>query len=127
MKEPILHTVAFHPNGESYKCNSQDTMIPAMSRSNLLCQQQCQDTTFMKSPLLDNFDYLANKKFAQQVINGYYIAPPGTSEFAMEFLSTLQRPPYLEETDVHLTPEMNQFGWKKPKERTALIIITPHV
>ena len=61
LKEIILHALALHPNGESYKCNSQDTMIPAMSRSNILHQQQYQDTRFVKYPLLNNFGYLANK------------------------------------------------------------------
>lgn len=88
----------------------------------------------MKSPLLDNFGYLANERFAQQVMNSSYIAPPGTSEFAIEFLNILRRPPSLEETGFHLTPEMNRSGWKKQKreqppnhQHWVLIIIKPHV
>ena len=119
MKEPILRAVVLHPNGEPYKCNNQDTIIPEMSISNQLHQQQCQDTHFITSPMLENFGYLANKQFAQQLINGSYIALPGTSEFAIEFLNTLQWKPSLEETDLHLTPEINQSSWKKQKERTA--------
>ena len=61
MKEPVLHAVPSLLNSETYECNSQDTMIPAMSQSNLLHQQQCQDTPFMTSPLLGDFDYLENK------------------------------------------------------------------
>ena len=120
MKEPTLHAVVLHPNRESYKYNSQDTMIPSMSRSNLLHHQQCQDTSFMTSPLLDNFGYLANKLFAWQVIDGSYIAPSGTSEFAIEFLDTLWKPPSLEESDLHLTPDMNRSSWKKTKREKSL-------
>ena len=88
-------------------------MVPVMSWSNILSQQQCQDTPFIKSPLLDYFGYLSKKKFAQKLIKGSYIVPPGTSEYSIEFLNTLQQPPSMEENDLHLTPEINWSGWKK--------------
>ena len=110
-------------------------MIVAMSWSKLLHKQQCQNNPFIISPLLDNFGYLSNKQFAWQVIKVSYIALPGTSKFAIEFLNTLQWPPSLEEIYLHLTTKMSQSGWVKNKkgkqppnhQNWVLIIIKPHV
>ena len=77
----------------------------------------------MTSPLLENFGYLSNKQFALKVINGSYIALPGTYTFAIEFLNILQWPPSLEEISLHLTTEMNHSGWKNKSENRLQIII----
>lgn len=36
LKEPVLCAVKSYPNGNRYKYNSQETMIPAMGQSNLI-------------------------------------------------------------------------------------------
>jgi hypothetical protein len=56
LKDPVLRAVASDPNGNQYKCNSQDTMVPAMGTSNSDRQQQCTQTLFQMAPLLDIMD-----------------------------------------------------------------------
>lgn len=46
----------------------------------------------MSSPLLDKFGYLSEEENSQQVIQGTYVVPPGTSEYLIEFLDIIQIP-----------------------------------
>ena len=70
----------------------------------------------MMSPLLEAFGYLENDIPAQQVINGTYIAPVGTSDYVEEFLEVLGIPDSIEElgmVDLHLDTTDNKSGWKE--------------
>jgi hypothetical protein len=68
-KDPVLRAVATDAEGNTYECNSQDTMVPAMGKSNSLRQQQRTQTPFQMAPLLDIMEYLMdNDKIAQQVM-----------------------------------------------------------
>ena len=58
IKEPVLHTAASYPNGNTYKYNSEARMAPEMGQLNLIQHQYYQDTSSMSLPLLDNFGYL---------------------------------------------------------------------
>jgi hypothetical protein len=91
LKDPVLGAVASDPDGNQYKCNSQDTMVPAMGKSNSNRQQQCKQTPFQMAPLLDIMGYLMdNGKIAQQVMDGTFSPPEGTYPVAAELLETLQ-------------------------------------
>jgi hypothetical protein len=91
LKDLVLGAVASDPDGNQYKCNSHDTMVPAMGTSNSDRQQQCKQTPFQMAQLLDIMRYLMdNDEIAQQVIDGTFSPPEGTDPVAAELLETLQ-------------------------------------
>ena len=65
-------------------------MIPAIAASNRNRQQQCEGTPFMLPPLVNDFGFSANKKYADQVMEDTYEAPVGTCPYAIEFLKELR-------------------------------------
>ena len=123
MKDPVLRAVASDPEGNTYECNSQESMIKAMSSSNSNRQQQCKQTPFQMAPLLDIMGYLMdNDEIAQQVMDGTFSPPEGTDPVAAELLETLQMENSVRSLgtlDMSITPDDNRSGWKKQKERTA--------
>jgi hypothetical protein len=122
-KDPVLRAVATDAEGNTYECNSQDTMVPAMGISNSLRQQQCVETPFQMAPLLDILGYLMdNNEIAQQVIDGTFIPPEGTDEVAIELLETLKMEDSVRQLgpiDMSISPDDSQTGWRKQKEHTA--------
>lgn len=46
----------------------------------------------MTEPLVSNFQYLTNKRVAQQVLTRTYVAPLDTPKYVFEFLKTLVMP-----------------------------------
>jgi hypothetical protein len=48
-KDPVLQAVATDAEGNTYECNSQDTMVPAMGISNSLRQQHSENTNAVPS------------------------------------------------------------------------------
>jgi hypothetical protein len=92
LKDPVLQAVATDQHGNTYDCNSQETMVRAMAKSNSERQQQCVQTPFQMAPLLDVFGFLMdNDEKAQQVMmNGTFIPPEGTDSVAVELLETLK-------------------------------------
>jgi hypothetical protein len=123
LKDPVPRAVASDPDGNQYKCNSQDTMVPAMGTSNSDRQQQYKQTPFQMAPLLDIMGYLMdNDEIAQQVMDGTFSPPEGTDPVAAELLETLQMEDSVRQLgplDISIIPEDNRSGWKKQKERTA--------
>jgi hypothetical protein len=121
-KDPVLREVATDAEGNTYECNSQDTMVPAMGKSNSLRQQQCTQTPFQMVPLLDIMGYLMdNDKIAQQVMDGTFIPPEGTDEVAIELLETLKMEDsvrQLDPLDMSISRDNNQTRWRKQKECT---------
>ena len=56
------------------------------------------------------------------MINGIYIAPAGTPDYANEFLEVLAIPNSIKElgmVDLRINAVDNKLGWKKQKERTS--------
>jgi hypothetical protein len=98
-------------------------MVPAMGKSNSLRQQQCTQTPFQMAPLLDIMGYLMdNDEIAQQVMDGTFIPPERTDKVAIELLETLKMEDSVRQLgplDMSISPDNNQTGWKKQKERTA--------
>ena len=53
---------------------------------------QTEDTPFMTEPLLSEFGYKADNSNAEKVLEGTYVPPPTTDEYAIKLLPHLQRP-----------------------------------
>ena len=58
----------------------------------MITTKKCESTPFLTEPLVEIFGYLANPEVAQQVINGTYVASPGTPLIVVDFLLALKRP-----------------------------------
>jgi hypothetical protein len=116
-KDPVLRAVAADAVGNTYECNSQDTMVPAMGKSNSLRQQQCAQTPFQMAPLLNIIGYLMdNDEIAQQVMDDTFIPPEGTDKVAIELLETLKMEDSVRQLgplDMSISPDNNQTGWRK--------------
>ena len=121
IKDPVLRTIATDKNGDDFKCNSEQTMIPEI-KSNRIRPQQCIDTLFITKPLVNLFGYLANEQNLKRVINGRFISLEGTNSYAVEFLDTLRMPRLikaLEKVGLEVTSAINATGWKRQEEKTA--------
>ena len=79
-------------NGTIKELNDQSLMVHAITKSNKICQQKCEHTPFMMDPLLKDFGYLANPKYANQVMQGTYNPPAGVSDEVIDFLEALRMP-----------------------------------
>ncbi len=82
---------------------------------------QSEDTSFMISPLLDDFGYLANTESADQVLQGTYVTPPNTDKYASLLLKELQK---IDSDNILTIPstlsvEEHVGAWKKQKEMTS--------
>ena len=73
----------------------------------------------MTEPLLSYFGYLANKKVAQEVLNGTYVPPPNSPKYVVEFLATLvmlEAMRKLGPVDLLISQSDNSTGWPKSKQ-----------
>ena len=84
VKHPVIHATATDSNGEIYSCDTQETLVPAMTDSNLRRQHQCQDTPFLVEPLLSQIGYMANTQAAHDIIDGCFDIPAGANPYAAE-------------------------------------------
>ena len=63
---------------------------------------------------------MANLDVAQQVINGTYVAPPGTPLIVFDFLSALKRPNSIRERNevsLLVTEAENKERWKNERKK----------
>ena len=79
-------------------------------------------TSFMTEPLLSDFGYRGDPEIIEQVMDGTYLPPPGTDQYAQELLQEMKRPsptrnPYHPRTII--TTEDHIKAWRKAKEKTA--------
>lgn len=58
-KDPVFRAVMTAEDGTNTEFNSQEEMVQVIAESNRLRQQQCGETPFMTSLLVDIFGYLA--------------------------------------------------------------------
>ena len=124
IKEPVLKGVALcQETGLQKVVDTQDSLVQAVAESNLRRQKQTETTPFRTAPLRDEFGYCAeNYENIQAVLDGTYNPPPGTDQYAKEFLRELQMPDAIREKgpiDINLTEEDNEQAWKRQKGGTA--------
>lgn len=89
-KEPILRVVIKDRNGIEKELNTQSLVVSAIAASNKKRQQQYEGTPFILPPLVNEFRFLENKEFVDQVMKGTYEAPPNICPYAIEVLKELK-------------------------------------
>jgi len=86
---------------------------------------QAKDTLFLTEPLALLFREKGTESVAfQEVLNGTFICPPETNQYAMRLLSSLKRHP-----GAHVTPwtlQEQTSRWKKVRETTASSMSSVH-
>ena len=92
VKTPVLRALTTKDTGEQVELNRPSDMVRAITRSNIKLQQQCEGTPFMTAPLLLDFNILPLEDIENQVVNGTYEIPSGTSPYAQEFICSLEIP-----------------------------------
>ena len=111
VKLPVMRAIATDEDGNNFECNDQATMVPVIAESNKTRQEQCIDTPFMMEPLLSDFGYLASEENAKKVLEGTYVPPEGTCQYAVEFIETLKMPisiRNLERVGLEVTEKQNK-------------------
>ena len=77
----------------------------------------------MMEPLVGSFGYLATKLNAIKVSLGQFEAPKGTDPYALDLIEACKIPEsirYDNKISLEVTPDENQKGWKRMKQKTAL-------
>ena len=97
-------------------------MVSTIAASNKKRQQQCEGTPFMLPPLVDEFGFLANKEFAEQVMEETYKAPPNACPYAIEVMKELKMSDAIKQSNkvtLEVTPEENRRAWRKMKDKIS--------
>ena len=122
VKHPVIHATATDEEGNIYSCDTQESLVPAMTASNIKRQNQCLETPFLKDPLLSQIGYLADKPAVIDILNGTFVIPEGTDQYAAELIQSLKMPDSIKAlgpVSFDITPEENQYAWRAQKERTG--------
>jgi hypothetical protein len=89
---------------------------------------QAHNTSFLTTPLVEDFGFLGNQSTIDNVLNGTYECPSDIDICTQKFLHELQRPPSINArdsiNDVATTTEHIQ-GWKKMRSGTAASTFGP--
>ena len=104
-----------------HDCDTKSTIKSALLTSNALKYQQCHDSPFLQSPLLNLFGYLSSPA-SEDVLDGTFNPPVGTPHFAPLLLQHMQHPVTLPATSSS-TPGVSNAdhinSWKKAREYTT--------
>jgi hypothetical protein len=83
---------------------------------------QANDTPFLVPPLYDLIGPLGLGLHADAVLNGTFVAPPGTDPYAVKLLYQLQRDPAVAQAPpMPLELPLDEYvrGWQRARERTS--------
>jgi len=103
--------------------DTHNKIVQAAAESNCRCQCKIEGTAFRTAPLLQDFRYCAdNKVNVDAVLDRTYVIPPGTDNYAKEFIAALEMPTSIqckEKITLTVSPEEHKSTWKKQKASTA--------
>ena len=77
------------------------------------------NTPLMIDPLLNDFGYLGERQAADEVLQGTYTYPEGTSQETREMLSALRRPQAIEDLPIMVTETQYREAWSRVKEKKS--------
>ena len=95
-----------------------------MAETNWRCQQQCANTPFCQSPLVDVLGSLVDEENATAIRNGTFVPPPGTPPGALKLINVLKMPELVKESgkiDFNISPEENTAAWQQIDERKGSV------
>jgi hypothetical protein len=87
----VIRLYTTNADGTIHELTTKKEVERACMIENEDCFSQSEDTSFMTSPLLEDFGYLANTKATDQVLQETYIIPPNTDKYAALLLKELQK------------------------------------
>ena len=76
------------------------------------------DTPLMNGQLLQDFGYLGEKTATDEVLSGTYEYPPCTTEATRDMLNSLQKPEYIKDLPLLISPQEYKEAWNRVKEKS---------
>ena len=87
--------------------------------------RQTQNTPCMMEPMRSELGYNSNTEAGERILQGNYIAPPGTDQYTRELLKELKKATIkFPAPEAVITKKIFQEGWKVMKEATSAGSIT---
>ena len=124
LKDPVLWAVATDQQGNTYKCNSQETMIPAMAKSN----SNWQHSNSISNGTTTRHLWIPNGQWRKGTTsNGRYLCTTRGNRSIGSQTSGDSKKGRLNPLDLTISPEDNQSGWKKQKEWTSSEPMGPRI
>ena len=116
-----------HPDGTTIHHTDKATMEEACLAEACSRFTQANDTPFLTPPLLNELGLLdCYAPPFDEIAEGIYQPPAGTTPGASSLLSKLKRPQEVPDCDLNLTETIHCEGWQKAKERTASSLSGAH-
>ena len=111
-------------NGEEVltECSTPAQVTETLMEVNSAKYQMCNQSPFMKEPLLSDFGYFGDTAAGQAVLNGTYVPPPGTDFYSTLLLQHMERPPNVPapaQCPLFVSTEDHIASWKRTKEYTS--------
>ena len=109
---------------EGQECTDQKKIETTLLHVNCEKIHASENTSFMQTPLKEEFGDTADTPAAAAVLDGSYEPPPGTDDFAAQLLEELkvaELPPGSTSYEPHtrISTDEHIRGWKRAKERTS--------
>jgi hypothetical protein len=105
-----------------HECITEQEVNDTLMVVNASKYQQCDNSSFLKEPLLSDFGYLGDTPNSEAVLEGTYIPPPGTDYFATLLIGHMGYPVGMDSTTCisdSITTEDHVLSWKRAKEYTS--------
>jgi hypothetical protein len=118
----------FKPRGvtkiviEGEEITTHEGIVAGFKNEAIKRGSQTEDTPFMTETLLSEFGYKADNSKAEEVLDGTYIAPPNTDEYAAKLIPHLQRPAGIKsQEEIKSAVSKSEYvkAWKSKKEYTG--------
>ena len=111
-------------NGEEVltECSTPAQITETLMEVNSAKYQMCNQSPFLKEPLLSDFGYFGDTAAGQAVLNGTYVPPPGTDFYSTLLLQHMERPtnvPAHSQCPLFVSTEDHIASWKRTKEYTS--------
>jgi hypothetical protein len=109
-------------NETIHACDTETEVNDTLMVVNSSKYQQCDNSSFLKEPLLTQFGYLGDTPQTEAVLEGTYEPPPETDYFAKLLLGHMGYPVGMNSTNcipTRITNEEHALSWKRAKEYTS--------
>lgn len=107
-----------------HECSDRNEVEAVLLQVNEAKIRACEDTPFLQEPLVSAFGFRNDTSATDDVLEGNYLCPAGTSACTQDLLSHLQTAPIPPDVQAYIprrfiSTEDNTKAWKRAKEKTA--------
>ena len=108
-------------NGEIHEITDSEEIYQVCAAENEKKYQQTRNTPCLQPPLRELLGFDGLTQFANDILDGTFVAPQGTSQYLIELFQQLKKPDNinLDQIATEVTVEQFQNGWKGMKEFTS--------